>query len=122
MRLDGVHTRFHLTLRTSTTATIITSQVSLNTAIYIYQESTDMAQNNNIVEYALMPARGAQQAPPAGQTYHLPPFTLVGEYTHRRPDRRLINNHKLSIGIPHHPKNKPSPYTFVGRMLSKIRC
>jgi len=68
-----------------------------------------MAQNNNIVGYALMPAGGAQQAPPAGQTYHLPPFTLVGEYSHRRPDRRLINDHKLSMGIPHHPKNKPPP-------------
>jgi len=66
-----------------------------------------MAQNNNIVGYALMPAGGGQQAPPAGQTYHLPPFTLVGEYSHRRPDRRLINDHKLSMGIPHHPKNKP---------------
>ena len=45
-----------------------------------------MAQNNNIVVYALLSARGAQQ-PLTGQTYHLPPFTLVGEYSHRRPDR-----------------------------------
>ena len=63
---DGLDTKFHLTLRTSTTATAITSQVSLNTAIYIHQESTDMAQNNDIVGYALMPAGGAQQVPPAG--------------------------------------------------------
>jgi len=47
-----------------------------------------------------MPAGGAQQAPPAVQTYHLPPFTLVGEYSHGPPDRRLINDHKLSMGIP----------------------
>jgi len=68
-----------------------------------------MAQNNNIVVYALMPAGGAQQAPPAGQTYHLPPFTLIGEFSHRRPDRRNINDHKLTMGVPHHPKNKPLP-------------
>jgi len=69
-----------------------------------------MAQKNNIVGYALMPAGGAQQAPPAGQTYHLPPSTLVGEYSHRRPDCRLINDHKLGMGIPHHPKNRPPVY------------
>jgi len=67
-----------------------------------------MAQNNNIVVYALLPAGGAQQ-PPAGQTYHLPPFTLVGEYSHRRPDRQSISAHKLAMGIPHHPINKPPP-------------
>ena len=108
--LDGLHTKFHLTLRTSTTATVITSEEFLNTAIYIYQESTDMAQNNNIVGYALIPAGGGHQRPPVGQTYHLPPFTLIGEYSHRRPDRRLINDHKLSMGIPHDPKNKPPVY------------
>jgi len=27
-----------------------------------------------------MPAGSAQQVPPAGQTYHLPPFALVGEF------------------------------------------
>ena len=68
-----------------------------------------MAQNNNIVGYALMLAGGAQQAPPAGQTYNLPPLTLVGEYSHRRPDCRLVNDNKLSMVILHHPKNKPSP-------------
>jgi len=67
-----------------------------------------MAQNNNIVVYALLPAGGAQQ-PPAGQTYHLPPFTLVGEYSHRRPDRQSISPYKLAIGMPHHPINKPPP-------------
>ena len=105
--LDGLHTKYHRTLRTSTTATVITSQVFLNTAIYIHQESTDLRQNNKIVGYALMPAGEAQQAPPPGQTYHLPPFTLVGEHSHRRPDHGLINDHKLSMGIPHHAKNKP---------------
>jgi len=67
-----------------------------------------MAQNNNIVVYALFSARGAQQLP-AGQTYHLPPFTLVGEYSHRRHDRQSISAHKLGMGVPHHPINKPPP-------------
>ena len=80
-----------------------------------------MAQNNNIVGYGRMPAGGGQQALPTGQTYHLPPFTLIGEYTHPRPDHGLINDHKLSMDIPYHHKNK-FPYTFVGGMLSKITC
>jgi len=67
-----------------------------------------MAQNNNIVVSALLPAGGCC-APPAGQTYHLPPFTLVGEYSHRRPDRQSISAHKLAMGVPHHPINKPPP-------------
>ena len=67
-----------------------------------------MAQNNNIVVYALLPAGGAQQ-PPAGQTYHLPPFTLLGEYFHRRSDRQSISAHMLGMGVPHHPINKPLP-------------
>jgi len=67
-----------------------------------------MPQNNNIVVYALLPAGGAQQ-PPAGQTYHLPPFTLVGEYSHRRPNRQSISAHKLAMGVPHHPIHKPPP-------------
>jgi len=71
----------------------------------MYQESTEMVQNNNIVGYTLMPARGAQQVPPVGQTNYLLPFTLVEVYSHQRPDRRLINDHKLTMGIPHHPKN-----------------
>jgi len=70
----------------------------------------DMARNNSIVGYALMPAGGAQPAPPASQTYQLPPFTLVGEYSHQRPNRQLINDHKLSIGIPHCPKSKTPAY------------
>jgi len=68
-----------------------------------------MAQNNNIVVYALMPAGGAQQAPPTCQTYHLPPFALVEEFSHRRADRCNINDHKLTMGGPLHPKNKPLP-------------
>jgi len=68
-----------------------------------------MAQNNKIVVYALMPARGGQQGPPRGQTSHLPPLALVGEFSHQRPDRRNINNHKLTMGVAHHPKNKPPP-------------
>jgi len=112
VRLEGLHTKIHLTRRTSSesTATIITSRVSLNTAIYIHKESTgsDMAQNNNLVVYALLPAGGAQE-PPAGHTYHLPPFTLVGEYSHRGPDRQSISAHKLAMGVPQHPIIKPPP-------------
>jgi len=110
--LDGLHTKFHLTLRTSTTPSNITLQVSLNTAIYIHQESTDMAQNNTIVAYALMPAAGAQQVSPEGQTYHLLPLTLVGEHSHRHLDHQLINDYKLTMGISHHPQNKPPVYVF----------
>jgi len=47
------------------------------------------------------------QQPPEGQTYHLLPFTLVGEYSHRRPDPQSISAHKLAMGVPHHPMNKP---------------
>ena len=67
-----------------------------------------MAQNNHIVVYALWPTGGARQ-PPARQSYHLPPFTLVGEYSHRCPDRQSISAHKLAMGVPHHPINKPPP-------------
>jgi len=67
-----------------------------------------MAQNNHIVVYALLTAGGVQQ-PPAGQTYHLPPFTLVGEYSHRRPDCQSIRAHKLAMGVPHDPITKPPP-------------
>ena len=61
-RLEGLHTKIHLTHRTSSesTATIITSRVSVNTAIYIHKESSDMAQNYNIVVYALLRAGGVQ--------------------------------------------------------------
>ena len=67
-----------------------------------------MAQNNNIVVYALLQAVGAHQ-PPAGQTYHLPPFTLVGEYSHQRPNGQSVSAHKLAMGVPHHSINKPPP-------------
>jgi len=76
-----------------------------------------MAQNNNIVGYTLMPAKGVQQAPPAHQTYHLRPFSLFEEYSHRSPDYRLIKDYELAMDVPHHPKNKPPPDTFVGGML-----
>jgi len=70
-----------------------------------------MVHNNNMVVtvYALLPARGAQQPPPARQTFHHSPFTLVGEYSHRRPDRQSISTHKLAMGVPHYPINKPPP-------------
>jgi len=67
-----------------------------------------MAQNNNIVVYAILPGGGAQQ-PPARQTYDLPPFTLVGEYSHRLPDHQSISAHKLVMSVPHHPINKLPP-------------
>jgi len=67
-----------------------------------------MAQNNNIVVYALLPAGGAQE-PPAYQTYHLPPFTLVAEYSHQCPDRQSISAHTLAMGVPHLTINKPPP-------------
>jgi len=81
-----------------------------------------MAQNNNIVVYALMAAGGEQQAPPTGQTFNLLPFALIGEFSHGRPNRRNINDHKLTMGLPHHRKNNPPPNTFVGGMLRRIRC
>jgi len=68
-----------------------------------------MVQNNHIIVYVLLPARGAEPPPQAGQTYHLPPFTLVGEYSHRRPDRESISAHWLAMSVPHHPINKPPP-------------
>jgi len=78
-----------------------------------------MAQNNNIVVYALIVAGGAQRAPPAGQTNHLPPFAHVGEFSHRRPDRRNVNDHLLTMGVPHHPKNKPPPKYVCWRDAGK---
>jgi len=54
-----------------------------------------------------MPAGGAQQPPPAGQTYHLPGNTLVGEYSARRMDHRKISDHKLTLGVPPHAKGHP---------------
>ena len=66
-----------------------------------------MAQNINNVQYALMPARAAQQPPPAGLTYHLPGNTLVGEYAARCIDYRRISDHKLTLGVPPHAKGHP---------------
>ena len=79
-----------------------------------------MVQNNNIVVYALWPAGGPLQGLPVGQTYHLPPFTLVGELSHRRTDRCLITAPKLAMGIPPTPQPSSLPNTCVGRMQSKI--
>jgi len=56
-----------------------------------------MAHNN--VEYVYMPNAGNLQAP-AGQTYHLPPVSLRGYISSRRPNYRKIVDHKLSMGIP----------------------
>ena len=63
---------------------------------------------------ALLPVRGAQQLP-AGQSYHLPPVTLVGEYSHRRPDRQSLSAHRLAMGVPHHAINKPPPQYLCWR-------
>jgi len=61
------------------------------------QKSSDMAHNN--VEYVYMPNAGNLQAP-ADQTYHLPPVSLRGYVSSRRPNYRKIVDHKLSMGIP----------------------
>jgi len=76
-----------------------------------------MAQNNNIVVYALMPAGGAPQGLPPRQTYHVPPFALVVEFSHRRPDCGNINGYKLTMGVPDPHQNRPDPSTFVGGIL-----
>jgi len=55
-------------------------------------------QNINIIQYALMPPGGPQLAP-AGQTYHLPANSLIGEISFRRLDKRKITEHKRSMGI-----------------------
>jgi len=57
-----------------------------------------MAQNINIIQYALMPPGGLQLAP-AGQTYQLPANSLIGEISFRGSDKRKITEHKRSIGI-----------------------
>jgi len=57
-----------------------------------------MAQNINIIQYALMPPGGPQLAP-ASQTYQLPANSLIGEISFRRSDKREINEHKRSIAI-----------------------
>ena len=78
-----------------------------------------MAQNINNVAYALIPAGGAQQPPPVGQTYHLPANTLVGEYSHRRTDYRKISDHKISMGIPPHAKGHPPALYLIWREAVK---
>jgi len=57
-----------------------------------------MAQNINIILYALMPPGGPQLAP-ACQTYQLPANSLIGEISFRRSDKRKITEHKRSMGI-----------------------
>jgi len=57
-----------------------------------------MAQNINIIQYALMPP-GRPQLAPAGQTYQLPANSLIGEISFRRWDKRKITEHKRSMGI-----------------------
>jgi len=56
-----------------------------------------MAHNN--VEYVYMPNAGNLQVP-AGQTYDLPPVSLRGYISSRRPNYRKIVDLKLSMGIP----------------------
>jgi len=57
-----------------------------------------MAQNINIIQYALMPPGGPQLAP-AGQTYQLPANSLIGEISFRRSNQRKITEHNWSMGI-----------------------
>jgi len=119
--LEGLHTTIHLTRRTSSesTATIITSRVSLNTAIYIPKKSSDMAQNKNIVVYVLLPVGGAQQPPPACPTYHLPPLPVIGEYSPQHADRQSISAQKLAMGVPHHSIHMPPPEDVCWRHAVK---
>jgi len=70
-----------------------------------------MPQNINNVQYARMPAERAQLPPPAGQRYHLPGNTLVGEYSARRMNHRQISDHKLTLGVPPHAEGHyPAEY------------
>jgi len=57
-----------------------------------------MAQNINIIQYALMPPGGPQLAP-GGQTYQLPANSLIGEISFQHSDKRKITQHKRSMGI-----------------------
>ena len=59
-----------------------------------------MAQNLNNVQYVFMQNAGLLQAPP-GQTYQLPPSSLIGPIGMRRrnPDGRLISIHKTNLGL-----------------------
>ena len=42
-------------------------------------------------------------------------FYHARDFSHRCPDRRNINAHKFTLGVPHHPKNKPPPeYVCLG--------
>ena len=56
----------------------------------------------NKVQYIHMEDPGAQEAPP-GQTYQLPPNSLLGEISGKRKNseagKRKINMHKAFIGI-----------------------
>jgi len=57
-----------------------------------------MTQNINIIQYGLMPPGGPQLAL-AGQTYQLPANSLIGEISFQRSDKRIITEHKRSMGI-----------------------
>ena len=57
-----------------------------------------MAQNINIIQYALMPPGGPQLGP-AGQIYQLTSNSLIREIQFRRSDKRKITEHKRPMGI-----------------------
>jgi len=98
MNIGGPHTKNHLPFRTSTRSTRRTSLVSHSYQINILENIFDMAQNINIIQYALMPPGGPQLAP-AGQTYQLTATSLIGEISFRRSVKRKITKHKRAMGI-----------------------
>jgi len=57
-----------------------------------------MAQNINMIQYALMPPGGAHLAP-ARQTYQVPANSLIGEISFPRSEKRKISEHKRSMGL-----------------------
>ena len=73
----------------------------LTMTIYIDQNSFDMPQNINNVQYVHMANPGVGQVPPPGQAYQLPLNSLVGLISTRRsnPDSRSTTLHKTNMGF-----------------------
>ena len=73
----------------------------LTTTIYIDQNSFDMAQNINNVQYVQMANPGVGQVPPPEQAYQPPLNSLVGLISTRRsnPDGGSTTLHKTNMGF-----------------------
>ena len=87
---------------TSTTSTIFTTSIVFSmTTIYRDQNSFDMAQNINNVQYVHMANPGVGQVPPLGQAYQLPLKSLIGVISTRRlnPDGRSTTLQKTNMGF-----------------------